>query len=135
MPYYNSLGVEIVRIRSVFGKDVSELDAAIRSEVEAHGYVKANGMLVKGRLVTPSFDLPQILSTVFSSQNLSAGDKLDRVDEALREANGQDAHRDQDNAEQRIDGAQVRAPNGLTALPDRLQTHRHRFCVPLFQML
>ena len=88
MPYYNSLGVEIVRIRSVFGKDVSELDAAIRSEVEAHGYVKANGMLVKGRLVTPSFDLPQILSTVFSSQNLSAGDKLDRMDEALAKYGG-----------------------------------------------
>jgi len=33
------------------------------------------------------------------------------------------------------DGTEVRSANGLAALPDGFQTHRHVICVPLVQML
>lgn len=83
MPYYNSQGVEIVRVRAVFGKDVSDLDAGVRSEFQSHGYVESNGMLVKGRLVTSSFELGEILSTVFFMQNLTEEERLPQMADAL----------------------------------------------------
>jgi len=83
MRFYNTLGVEIVRVTSVFGVEVGSLAEDVKSEFLKRGYSEANGMLVKGRLVTPCFDTDQILSVVFSLQNLDDDSRLKGMSDAL----------------------------------------------------
>ena len=88
MPFYNSLGVEIVRVRSVFGTDVSALTDEIKMEFSARGYVETNGMLVKGRFVAQCFDRDDLLNVTFSLQNLGDSEKLMDMQEALSKFGG-----------------------------------------------
>jgi ATP-dependent Lhr-like helicase len=83
MPYYNQLNVDIVRVRSVFGIQVTDLDVGTKSEFLRRGYAEANGMLVKGRLVTPCFEQSEILSLTLALQNLEEGSKLRNMADAL----------------------------------------------------
>ena len=83
MPYYNSLGVEVLRVRSLQGIDVSELSEDVKGEFFRAGFAESNGMLVKGRLVTPCFERSEILSVVFSLQNLEERSRLKDMAEAL----------------------------------------------------
>jgi ATP-dependent Lhr-like helicase len=88
MPFYNALGVEIVRVRSVSGTDVSQLPQETAQEFLSRGYSETNGMLVKGRLVTECYSKGELLAVTFSSQNLSESDKLANMDEALSKLGG-----------------------------------------------
>ena len=72
-----------------------------------------------------------------SSVTRSAADSspISAADRAAGQAGPRDelgARRRTAGVELADDGAQVRAADRLAALPDRLQTHRHRVCVPLF---
>jgi ATP-dependent Lhr-like helicase len=88
MRFYNTMGVEILRIRSVLGVSVDELDSRTRTKLLDRDYVESNGMLVKGRLVTPSYELPEVLATVFSQQHLEEGTRLDDMDSAIERFGG-----------------------------------------------
>ncbi|HEX9907954.1 MAG TPA: ATP-dependent helicase [Thermoplasmata archaeon] len=88
MEFYNSLGVDILRVRRVFGVDVQELDKDVSSELISRGYAMANGMLVKGRLVTECFDLSEAISVVLDSQNVAPGQRLGGMEEALARFGG-----------------------------------------------
>jgi ATP-dependent Lhr-like helicase len=88
MPFYNSQGVEVVRVRSVFGTDAAGLHDDVTREFLDRGYTLANGMLVKGRLVTQCFDREEILETVLGLQNLRPSDRLEDVPSALARYGG-----------------------------------------------
>ncbi|MEM0343388.1 MAG: ATP-dependent helicase [Thermoplasmata archaeon] len=88
MRFYNSLGVEIIRVRSVFGKDVAEIDQETMAQFEMRGYALTNGMLVKGRVVLQSFEQEQILKVVFALQNLDESHALPDVYSALERYGG-----------------------------------------------
>ena len=88
MKFYNSLGVEILRVRSVLGSETDALDESIKAEFLSRGFSEANGMLVKGRLVTSCFDLHDLLSVIFSLQNLEEGSRLRNVDAAIERFGG-----------------------------------------------
>lgn len=88
MGFYNSLGVEIIRVRSVFGSDVADIDAETKARFLRRGYGYANGMLVKGRLVLPCFTREQMLEVVFVLQNLDEAHKLPDVYSALERYGG-----------------------------------------------
>ncbi len=88
MSFYNALGVEIIRVRSIFGTDVSESRSELKSEFLDRGYSESNGMLVKGRLVTECFDLKQILELAFSMQHLTNTSKFKDMNQALEEYGG-----------------------------------------------
>ncbi len=88
MPFYNSLGVEILRVTSVFGTEVPSLPAEVKTEFLKRGFEESNGMLVKGRLVTECFEMSEILSLVFSLQNLDERTKLKDTVAALERYGG-----------------------------------------------
>ena len=88
MKFYGSLGVEIIRVRSFMGTDVRDLAESVKSEFTRRGYAESNGMLVKGRLVTQCFDLQEILSVVFSKQNLDEATRLRDVASAMERYGG-----------------------------------------------
>jgi ATP-dependent Lhr-like helicase len=88
MKFYGTLGVEILRVRSVLGTEVGQLDGATKSEFLRRGFAEANGMLVKGRLVTPCFELPELLSVVFSFQNLDESTRLPNMASAIEKYGG-----------------------------------------------
>jgi ATP-dependent Lhr-like helicase len=83
MEFYNTLGVDILRVRSVFGTEVASLDEAVKSEFLSRGFEESNGMLVKGNLVTGWFDHEALLSVMLSCQNLTADSRLASTEEAL----------------------------------------------------
>lgn len=88
MRFYNALGVEILRVTSVFGTEVPMLSQEVKAEFLRRGYAEANGMLVKGRLVTECFDRQEMLATVFSLQNLDEETKLRDMASALERYGG-----------------------------------------------
>jgi ATP-dependent Lhr-like helicase len=88
MKFYNSLGVEILRVRSVLGTETGRLDQQTMSEFLKRGFADANGMLVKGRLVTPCFELQELLSVIFSYQNLEEKKRLPNIDAAIERFGG-----------------------------------------------
>ncbi|MBN1677216.1 MAG: ATP-dependent helicase [Candidatus Thermoplasmatota archaeon] len=88
MPFYNALGVEILRITSVFGTEVSMLAQDVKAEFLGRGFAESNGMLVKGRLVIECFEQPEILSSVFSLQNLGERTRLKDMSAALERYGG-----------------------------------------------
>jgi len=88
MEFYATMGVEILRLRSVLGTQVVELDDRTRGALLGKGFVESNGMLVKGRLVTPSFELPEILRIVFLQQNLTADSRLADMSSAVERFGG-----------------------------------------------
>ncbi len=88
MPFYNAQGVEIDRVRRVLGTDIDQLQDDLKAPFISRGYVEANGMLVKGRLVTECFDDQDILHVVFSMQNLEESEKLRDMADALERYGG-----------------------------------------------
>lgn len=62
---------------------MSQLSEDVKGEFFGAGFAESNGMLVKGRLVTPCFERSEILSVVFSLQNLEERSRLKDVAEAL----------------------------------------------------
>ena len=88
MSFYNALGVEIIRARSIQGTDISEVKAELKEEFLRHGYSESNGMLVKGRLVTECFDLQQILDVAFSMQHLAGATRFGDMNHALEAYGG-----------------------------------------------
>ncbi len=88
MPFYNSMGIEILRARGVFGVDAAQLGHEVKQEFLSRGYAESNGFLVKGRLVSESFELDDVLRTVLSFQNLDGPSKLADMDEAFERYGG-----------------------------------------------
>jgi len=88
MRFYNALGIDIVRFRRIHGKDVMDLDDATRSEFTKHGYSLSNGMLVKGRLVTESYEMDDLLAATFSLQCLEPSDKMPNMEAVLERFGG-----------------------------------------------
>jgi ATP-dependent Lhr-like helicase len=83
MAFYDMLGIDILRIRSVLEKEVSALDADVKDAFLTRGFVESNGMLVKGNLVTECFEQSDLLAVTMSLQNLSSAARLSSNDEAL----------------------------------------------------
>jgi ATP-dependent Lhr-like helicase len=83
MAFYNMLGVDVLRVRSVFDKEIASLDEAVKGEFLSRGFVESNGMLVKGNLVTECFERSDLLSVMLSLQNLSADARLASTEDAL----------------------------------------------------
>jgi ATP-dependent Lhr-like helicase len=88
MPFYGSMGIEILRIRSAFGIDAGQLDDGVKKEFLSRGYAESNGFLVKGRVVAESFELSDLLGVVFSLQNIEESSKLQDMDEVLTRLGG-----------------------------------------------
>lgn len=88
MDFYRSLNVDILRVRSVCGIEVDALSDDVRSEFTRRGYAVSNGMLVKGRLVTPSFTREELLDVVFSLQNFEDGEQLESTQALLERSGG-----------------------------------------------
>ena len=88
MAFYNALNVDIVRVRSVLGTEVDTLSPEIRHELLRRGYESANGMLVKGGLVTPCFEQSDLLDVMFSLQNLEPSTRLKDIRQFLHKYGG-----------------------------------------------
>ncbi len=88
MRFYKALGIDIARFRRVLGTNTGELQANVMDEFLRHGYAVSNGMLVKGRLVTESYSLEELLAVTFSLQNLDPDDKLADMEAALEKFGG-----------------------------------------------
>ena len=88
MRFYNLLGVEIIRVRSVSGTETNALAESVKAEFLDRDYSEANGMLVKGRLVLPCYEQSEILSIVFSLQNLERSSRLPDVASAIERYGG-----------------------------------------------
>lgn len=83
MRFFNMKGVDIVRIREVLTKDVSELDEGTADVLKDNGYVFVNGFYAKGRFDPRTFSEDQILSYVFRKQHAVPEERYRTVAEAV----------------------------------------------------
>lgn len=83
MVFYEAQNADVVRIRGVFGADVSCLEKEHLKEFLSRGYIESNGMLVKGPVVAECFERQELIEVVFSLQHFEAGEKLEDMDAVL----------------------------------------------------
>ncbi len=88
MKFYNTMGVEIIRIRSILGTPVEGMEGELKERLQEKGFAESNGMLVKGRLVTQSFEQLEVLSVIFSHQNLEESSVMKGMDESIERYGG-----------------------------------------------
>lgn len=86
--FFEFYGIDVIRIRSVFGKDVSMLDDAIISVLGKAGYRLLNGMMVRGKVVEKCFSDSQLLTYVFSKQRISKSKQYPSLSAAFRSLGG-----------------------------------------------
>ncbi|MDH4122557.1 MAG: ATP-dependent helicase [Thermoplasmata archaeon] len=86
--FFEFYGIDVVRIRSVFGQDVTELDERFAAVLRSAGYRLLNGMMVKGKVVDKSFQDSQIIKYVFSKQRINRSKQFTSIGAALRAMGG-----------------------------------------------
>ena len=83
MRFYASQNADVVRVRGVFGADVSSLAREQLDLFLSRGYFGSNGMLVKGPVVPECFDRSEIIDVLFSLQHFEENDRLRDMDTAI----------------------------------------------------
>jgi len=86
--FFEFYGIDLVRIRSVFGVDVSELDEKLSDVLNRAGYRLINGMMVKGKVIDKTFTDQGIMAHVFSKQHIAPSKQFKTVELALRSMGG-----------------------------------------------
>jgi len=77
------LGIDVLRVSSALGNSIEELDESSKSVFTSRGFSESNGMFVKGAVVTGCFEMGDLLSVIFTSQNLSPSLRLPDMDAVL----------------------------------------------------
>lgn len=70
MEYYGQMGVDIIRVKSVFGKSIDELDKKTLNIFMNHGYMKIQNMLVKGNVIPQTFSEDEVMAYIFYKQHI-----------------------------------------------------------------
>ena len=86
--FFESYGIDVIRIRSVFGTDVSSLDDSLVSVLKKAGYRLLNGMMVRGKVVDKCFSDSQLLTYVFSKQHIAKSRQYASISAAFRALGG-----------------------------------------------
>ena len=86
--FFEFYNIDVVRIRSIFGVDVNELEERFVSVLKKAGYRLLNGMMVKGKVVEKHFIDSQILTYVFTKQHIAKAKQYTSVEAALRSLGG-----------------------------------------------
>jgi len=86
--FFEAYGIDVIRIRSVFGVDVGSLDAEFVSVLNKAGYRLLNGMMVRGKVIDRCFSDSQLLTYVFSKQHISKSRQYANLSTALRAMGG-----------------------------------------------
>jgi len=85
---FTLFGIDLIRIRNVFGTDAEEIDDRITGVLERAGYRNINGQLVKGEVIDSIFDEEAILSQVLTRQHLMEAKQYANLSTALRSMGG-----------------------------------------------
>jgi len=86
--FFEFYGIDLVRIRSVFGVDAAELDEKLNAVLGDAGYRLINGMMVKGNVIEKSLTNQEMTTYVFSRQHFAATKQFKTVELALRSMGG-----------------------------------------------
>jgi ATP-dependent Lhr-like helicase len=76
MDFYKMMGIEILRIRKVFGAPVEELEEGLLDVFRAAGYHVLQGMLIKGALVPTVFTRTEVHSYLLWKQHIHPENKV-----------------------------------------------------------
>ncbi len=85
MTFYREMGIEVIRIRKVFGKDTLELDPKLMELFNAHGYHIVQGTLIKGDIVPRVFDKDDVMDYILMKQHIIPEFKYDTVMAAIED--------------------------------------------------
>ena len=88
MTFYKQFGLEVLRIRRVFGRPVAELPAKLKNRFVKKGYHLVQDFLVKGTIVPRSFPRDNINAYLFHKEHISPERKFRDVPEAARVMGG-----------------------------------------------
>jgi len=70
LDYYRTTGVDILRLTSVGGKPVKELDRRVLAVFKKAGYKRVQSWLLKGNIVHRTYDFKEVLSYVLWRQHI-----------------------------------------------------------------
>ncbi len=76
MGYYNMHGLDVIRIRKIFGFNADALPDDVAAVLARAGYKKVQDFYVKGKLETNVFDLENIMKLMLQNQHILPGYKF-----------------------------------------------------------
>ncbi|MEM2899564.1 MAG: ATP-dependent helicase [Thermoplasmata archaeon] len=85
MKYYLEMGIEVIRVRKVFGKDVVDLGSEIIEVFNTHGYHTVQGTLVKGNIVPKVFNKDDVMDYILMKQHIIPEFRYDSVISAIED--------------------------------------------------
>jgi len=88
MRFYKQFGLEVLRVRRVFGRAASELPAQLKNRFFKKGFHVVQGFLVKGALVPRSFPRENLYAYLFHKSHIAPERKFRDVIEASRTMGG-----------------------------------------------
>jgi ATP-dependent Lhr-like helicase len=88
MKFYKLYGLDIIRLRGVFGYDVNSLPAELADVLNAAGYSKIQNFFVKGRIDSRVFKPKQIMRFVLQNQHILPKNRFTNPLKAIRSMGG-----------------------------------------------
>ena len=76
LEYYKIRGLDIIRIRAVFGDDIEALPSEIVDILTNARYLKVQQFYVKGQVDPHVFNFKQIMSIILQNQHILPGYKF-----------------------------------------------------------
>jgi ATP-dependent Lhr-like helicase len=86
MSFYRMFGFDILRVKEVLGKAVTEIDGGTREILERNGYLALEGMYAKGNLLGQQYSDGQLLTETLNRQHVL--ERYPSAPEALRVMGG-----------------------------------------------
>ncbi len=88
MAFYRQFGLEVIRIRSAFGRKVPDLPVKLRNRFIKKGYHLVQDFLAKGEMVPRSFPKENVYAYLFHKQHIAPSLKFRDVMEAAKVMGG-----------------------------------------------
>lgn len=88
MGYYGMRGLDIIRLRSVFGHEIDSLPVDIENILTKAGYIKLQRFFAKGKLDTNVFNFNQIIQFILQNQHILPDNRFTNPLELIRTMGG-----------------------------------------------
>jgi len=85
MKYYHEMGIEVIRVRKVFGMDIVNLEPKIIEIFSSQGYHLVQGSLVKGNIVPKVFKKDDVMDYILMKQHIIPEFRYDSVISAIED--------------------------------------------------
>ncbi len=88
MSFYRLVGYDVIRVREVLGKEPGQVPPEVHDAMVNGGYLRTNGLYVKGRFVAKEFTRDEVVSYAFKRQRVEKARRYPNIIEVVKATGG-----------------------------------------------